>query len=148
MRKGFRIDEEMAGHHELEPGFGPSGRLPMSFRATWGVDDARSLLKSRRLALSGRVTVGGLVEDAPISGDLDLRYDEGRIRYAFNFDAGGQIHRFVGEKVNIKPWNLLTSHTTCFGRITLAESGQLVSTSVLLFRLAKLPALLTSFRLT
>jgi hypothetical protein len=52
----------------------------------------------------------------------------------------------VGEKVNIKLWNLPVSHTTCVGRVTELESGKLISTSVTIFRMRTLPAFLGSFR--
>jgi NAD(P)-dependent dehydrogenase (short-subunit alcohol dehydrogenase family) len=147
--RGFRVDEEMTGYHELEPGFGTPGRRPMSFRVSWGADDIGAWLRrgatTEPLRLDGRVAVDGLVEDAACSGTLELRYGEGRIRYAFDFAAHGRRYHFVGEKVNIKPWNLPTSHTTCFGRLT-DDDGRLVSTSVLLFRLERLPALVKSFR--
>jgi hypothetical protein len=143
--RGFRGDEEMTGHHELEPAFGLPGRRPMSFRVTWGADDVGAWLTGAPLRLDGRISVSGLVDDAPCSGTLELRYGEGRIRYVLGFAADGRRYQYVGEKVNIRPWNLPTSHTTCFGRVTDAD-GRLVSTSVLLFRLKRLPALVASFR--
>jgi NADP-dependent 3-hydroxy acid dehydrogenase YdfG len=144
--RGFRIDEEMTGDHELEPGFGAPGRRPMSFRATWGADDVGAwLTRGAPLRLDGHVSIGGLVENAPCSGTLELRYGEGRIRYAFDFTADGRPYHYVGEKVNIRPWNLPTSHTTCVGRVTDAD-GRLVSTSVVHFRLARLPAFVASLR--
>ena len=44
---------------------------------------------------------------------LNSYLTEHRLRYSFEFEAQGKPHRFVGEKVNIWPWNLPTSHTTC-----------------------------------
>ena len=51
------------------------------------------------------------------------------------------------QKRNIKPWNLPVSHTTCYGELTEAKSGKLVSRSVTYFRLKTLPSFLWSFRL-
>jgi hypothetical protein len=148
---GFRMDEEMSGYHELAPGRGPAGRHPLSFRITWGPDSLRAWLTPgpgfMTQPLEGRVTVGGLADDVPCRGDLEIDYRHGCIRYAFDFEAGGQRYRYTGEKVKIRPWNLPTSHTTLFGRITDAGGG-LVSTSVLRFQLRRLPRFLRSFRLT
>ena len=149
---GFRIDEVMSGTHDFEPGMGPPGKKPLSFRVTWGADSIARWLtpggEFLRGPLEGTIGVEGLCEAAPCRGTLELRYfDEHAIRYAFEFETGGRRYRFVGEKVNIRPWNLPYSHTTCFGRLTEAESGRLVSTSVTHFRLLSLPRFLTSFRI-
>ena len=144
---GFRIDEDMVGEHELASG---GGSQPFRFRATWGTDDLSAWLSagptSTPLKLQGTVHAAGLVDAAPIEGTLELRYPEGRIRYAFDFAVSGKRYSFVGEKLNIRPWNLPTTHTTCFGRLTEAESGRLVATSVTHFRLSSLPSFLMSLR--
>jgi NAD(P)-dependent dehydrogenase (short-subunit alcohol dehydrogenase family) len=144
---GFRIDEDMIGDHAFE---GSSERQPMRFRATWGTDDLGAWLSagptSAPLQLEGKVTVGGLAEDVPMKGSIALRYLEGRIRYEFEFAAAGKRYHYVGEKVNIRPWNLPTSHTTCFGRLTEVETGKLVSSSVTHFRFRDLPQFLLSLR--
>jgi hypothetical protein len=90
--------------------------------------------------------VGGLCDWAPCKGTLSLEYGKQRIRYRFDFEAGGKLYRFSGDKVNIRPWNLGTSHTTCFGTLVELDSGRLVSTSVTEFRLRDLPGFLTSLR--
>ncbi len=151
-RLGFATDEVMTGYHRFEPGLGPEGELPFEFRVTWGppnlfrwLDPADEQFMQHHLA--GTVTVGGWAEDIPCEGSLELLYfTEHRIRYAFTFEHGDTAYRFVGEKVNIKPWNLPVSHTTCFGRMTELDSGKLVSTSVTHFRMRTLPAFLLSFR--
>ena len=151
---GFQMDEVMTGEHEFEPGFGPPGRRKLEFRVTWGPKNVVRWAKPGgadflRQPLSGTLTVEGLCESAACTGTLELRYfDEHKIRYAFDFEAGGRRLRFVGEKVNIRPWNLHVSHTTCYGRITEVETDKLVSTSVTHFRLASLPHFLLSLRLT
>ncbi|MCZ7584649.1 MAG: hypothetical protein M5R36_15665 [Deltaproteobacteria bacterium] len=150
---GFSIDEVMTGTHEFEPGAGPEGVLPMEFRVTWGTERLGSWLNPRdenfmRSPLRGTVTIEGLCRDASCEGTLELAYfTRRRIRYAFTFKAKDTLYRYVGEKVNIRPWNLPTSHTTCYGRLTEETTGKLVSTSVTHFRLRSAPAFLASLRL-
>jgi hypothetical protein len=152
-RVGFRMDEVMSGDHAFEPGCGPEGRWPMSFAVTWGPDDLRAWIdpgsgEFLTQPLEGTVTVGGLCDDAPCRGRLELRYfDEHALRYTFEFSASGVRYRFVGEKVNIKPWNLPVSHTTCYGVLTELDTGRLVSRSVTHFRFRTIPAFLASLRL-
>lgn len=125
----------------------------MEFKGVWGAEDLGKFLdpgsKSFFSAfLNGTVTIDGLCMDAPMAGTLELRYvTERRIRYTFDFEAKGKAYHFVGEKVNILPWNLLFSHTTCFGRLTEKKTGKLVSTSVTFFKLASALKFLASFRL-
>lgn len=152
-RFGFRMDEVMSGDHWFEPGCGPSGKLPFEFRVTWGPDDIRTWANPFGEAfmcqpLAGTVTVGGLCENAPCEGTLELRYfDEHKLRYRFTFEAGGKRYRYVGEKVNIQPWNLPVSHTTCYGVLTEEDTGKLISKSVTHFRLKTIPGFLASLRL-
>ena len=152
-RLGFAVDEVMSGYHSFEPGFGPAGRLPMEFRVTWGTKSLRRYLdpKGDRFLvnnLEGRVSIDCLCRDVPCDGTLELKYfSEQVIRYTFAFEIDGKAYRYVGEKVNIRPWNLPVSHTTCFGTLVEAETGKLVSRSVTRFRLRTFPAFLASFRL-
>lgn len=152
-RLGFLMKEVMTGRHEFERGFGPEGKRPMEFRVAWGPQDAGAFLDSRdkghmKSGLAGTVTIAGLCDDAPCAGTLELRYFTGaKIVYRFEFEAGGKLYRFHGEKRNIRPWNLPVSHTTCYGELTEAETGRLVSRSVTRFRLRTFPAFLASFRL-
>ncbi|NMC71683.1 MAG: hypothetical protein GYA57_16670 [Myxococcales bacterium] len=149
---GFRMDEVMSGEHTFEPGCGPAGRHPFEFRVTWGPDDLWTWIDPDdphflTQSLEGTVTAGGLCENAPCRGRLELRYfDEHALRYTFEFEAAGKRYRYVGEKVNIQPWNLPVSHTTCYGVLTEADTGRLVSRSVTHFRLRTIPAFLRSLR--
>ncbi|MFH1531907.1 MAG: hypothetical protein ABIK09_14370 [Pseudomonadota bacterium] len=149
---GFSMDEVMTGTHEFTPGAGPEGVFPFEFRVRWGAQDMGAFLnplteKFMVNDMEGTVTVGGLCEDAPCRGTLALRYfKDQKIRYTFEFSVDGTTFRFIGEKVNILPWNLATSHTTCFGTLTDA-TGHLVSRSLTFFRLRSAPAFLASFRL-
>ncbi|EKD52386.1 MAG: hypothetical protein ACD_62C00039G0002 [uncultured bacterium] len=150
---GFRIDEVMTGHHEFEKNCGPKGRLFMEFRGQWGPDDLRNWINPAsevffKQKLSGTVTVEGLCRDVPMTGELALNYfKDASIKYSFEFKARQKGYCYVGQKVNIKPWNLLFSHTTCFGRITEKKTGKLVSTSVVYFKLLSLPKFLASLKL-
>ncbi len=151
---GFSIEEVMSGEHEFEPGVGPEGRFPFEFHVVWGPKDLGEFLRPGSEVfmtndLEGRISVEGLCRNVPCAGRLELRYFKDRsIRYSFEFETGGSEYRFVGEKVNIWPWNLAVSHTTCFGVITEKQSGRLVSRSVSHFRLRSLPGFLASLRLT
>lgn len=151
-RLGFAIDEVMTGHHRFEPGLGPEGDLPFEFRVTWGPPNLLAWLdpaddRFMRHDLAGTLTAGGLGEAIPCAGSLELLYlSKHLIRYAFTFERAGTRYRYVGEKVNIKLWNLPVSHTTCFGRLTEEATGRLVSTSVTHFRMRTLPAFVLSLR--
>ncbi len=152
-RLGFSADEVMSGRHRFEPGFGPDGDQFFEFRVTWGPKNLARWVNpfaGRFMVqeLSGFVTAEGLCEAAPCQGTLELKYfSDHLIRYSFSFEADGTACRYVGEKVNIKLWNLPVSHTTCFGRLTEIDTGRLVSTSVTHFRMRTLPGFLLSFRL-
>jgi hypothetical protein len=150
-RIGFAIKEVMSGSHEFSPGQGPTGRMFMEFQVRWGAPDLKKCWQSQDWIwvneLDGRVTVAGLCDQAACPGRLEMRYlRDASIRYVFDFEANGMAYRYVGEKVNIKPWNLPVSHTTCFGTLVEADSGKLISTSLLHFRLRGLPRFLTSIR--
>ncbi|HCF56789.1 MAG TPA: hypothetical protein DFS52_02175 [Myxococcales bacterium] len=151
---GFTLHEVMTGYHEFEPGLGPAGRQPMEFHVTWGPRDLAVWLRPGtdgflRQELEGHVSIGGLCDRAPCRGTLEVRYfADQKIRYAFALEANGRPYGFVGEKVNIRPWNLPVSHTTCFGRLVEAQTGRLVSTSVTFFRMRTALQFATSFRLS
>ncbi len=151
-RVGFRIDEAMIGEHEFEPKFGSPEKRPMEFRVTWG---PRHVLQWANPAhhrfmvseLEGMVTIDGLCHHTPCTGSLELRYlKDHSIRYTFGFKEGSQSYKYIGEKINIRLWNLPRSHTTCFGRLILAGTGELVSTSVTYFRLRSLLRFMASVR--
>ncbi len=152
-RLGFSIDETMSGYHEFEPGFGPPGEQPLEFRVTWGTRDFLDWVNrhGRRLPtqdLHGVISVGGLCENAPCHGTLELMYfDKKKIRYTLNFVVDDKPYRFIGEKVNIRPWNLPVSHTTCYGTLTEAETNRLVSRSVTYFHIKTMPEFAGSLRL-
>ena len=112
---------------------------------TWHKEVARRADSDRSILWN---KYSGLCEKVACKGTLELRYfDQHRLIYTLDFDAAGKRYRFVGEKVNIWPWNLLTSHTTCFGRLIEQDSGKLVSTSVTYFHLVRAPEFAASFRL-
>jgi hypothetical protein len=152
-RFGFQMDEVMSGEHEFEPGFGPKGKLPIEFRVTWGPKHITKWANPfggefMTQGMAGSVSVEGLCKNAACSGTLELKYfSEAKIRYTFEFGVNGKEYKFVGEKVNIKPWNLPVSHTTCFGVLTEKTTGKLVSRSVLHFRMKTAPAFILSMRL-
>ena len=152
-RIGFLIDEVMTGTHEFEPGCGPRGTHPFEFRIAWGPKRILPWANPQNKEfltqpLEGKVDIGGLCHDVPCAGTLKLRYFTKRtIRYTFDFQVDGTDYHYVGEKVNILPWNLPTSHTTCFGTVVEVDSGKLISRSVTLFKLNTMLDFVTSFRL-
>lgn len=149
---GFTMDEVMTGTHEFAAGAGPAGVHPFEFKVRWGATDMAEFLNptSKRFmvnTMEGTVTVGGLCREVPCRGTLELRYfKDQKIRYTFDFEVDGDAYRYIGEKVHILPWNLPTSHTTCFGTLTDGQ-GQLISRSLTFFRLRTAPAFLRSFKL-
>lgn len=151
-RLGFLMDEVMIGEHEFEPEFGEAGRRPMEFRTTWGPKHLSEWInpfgeKFLWQELTGTITIDGLCRDMPASGELELKYfDEHLLRYTLRFRVNNTDYKFVGEKVNIKPWNLPVSHTTCYGVLTEEKTGALVSKSVTHFKMYTAPAFLASMR--
>jgi hypothetical protein len=145
---GFRTREVMTGWHEFTDGAGPAGRHPFAFRATWGPDSLRAWLDPRSPAflwqeLEGEVLAGGLCAWTPCQGTLHLRYfPERRIRYDFDFEVGNTTYRYVGQKTNLRWWNLAVTHTTCYGVVTERGTDRLVSTGTTTFHLRDLPRLL------
>lgn len=98
--------------------------------------------------LKGRVTVGGLCENIPCQGTLELRYfDQQKIRYTFQFTVDNETYTYVGEKTQIYPWNLPYSHTTCFGEIKRNSDGLVISKSITHFDMNTMPEFLSSFQL-
>lgn len=156
-RVGFRIDETMRGTHRFVRDF-PAGKvgagteLPLAFRATWGHPRVWEYFNPAgeaflRSPLEGRITAGGLCLEAPLAGTLELRYlQDATVRYRFEFEARGQLWRYQGEKRDIRPWNLHRTHTTCYGTISEAQTGEPLSDSVTYFDLKQLPRFLLSLR--
>ena len=152
-RLGFKVDEVMSGTHRFAEGEGPAGEFPMEFHVTWGNKHLHRFMfpldpDFMTSDLEGTVTVGGLCQDAPCSGKLELRYfTEGKIRYIFDFEHDGKRYHFVGEKRDIRPWNLHRTHTTCYGTLTEADTGKVVSESVTYFKLSTALPFVKSVRL-
>lgn len=150
---GFEMREVMRGSHRFVEGEGPEGEFPFEFNVVWGTDDLARWIRWRdekflKNTLSGYVHIGGLCNNAEVSGTLELKYfTEFKIRYTFEFEVNGKRYIYTGEKVNIKPWNLPVSHTTCFGTVIEKETKRLISRSVVFFRYSTIPAFLLSFRL-
>lgn len=148
---GFQMEEVMSGEHEFVTG--KQGKLPMEFKVVWGteslIDWANPFEEDFMCnTLNGTVTIGGLCENVPCSGRLELKYfTEQKICYTFYFEVEGEAYEFVGEKRNIYPWNLPYSHTCCFGELRKVGSNKVISNSVTHFHWDTLPAFLGSFEL-
>jgi len=160
-RIGFKAEEVMTGTHHFMKGIQPGKERPLEFSGNWGSDNLAAFIKNILTAkpavawLIGEVSVGGLCKRAPMHGKLELNYlGQGKIRYTFNFTCNKKYYLYVGEKRNIKLWNLPKSHTTCYGKLYEVHAGglgnpelELVSESITYFRLCTAPAFLLSFRL-
>jgi hypothetical protein len=156
---GFQMEERMAGTHRYRRAFPPGGveageERPIELRARWGHPRLREFLfpgsgEFLTAALEGTLTAGGLCQEAEVRGTLELRYFvDATIRYRFEFQgAGGGSFRFVGEKRELRPWNLHRTHTICHGTIQHQGDGETLSDVTVRFDLAQLPAFLASFRL-
>ncbi len=148
---GFKVWEVMSGEHEFTKG--KKGKLPFEFKVDWGPKSIIDFLNPFEEEffcndLEGTVTVGGLCEDAPCKGRLELKYfSEQKIRYTFDFEVDGQAYEYLGEKRNIYPWNIPYSHTTCFGELRKSGSDKVISESITHFHWDTLMTSLGSFEL-
>lgn len=151
---GFYIDEKMEGVYTLP--YSVAGWEPMEFNATWGakdiLDSLHELVMYRKATfdLGGTVNIPGICGEVRMEGHLTLGYfNDNTITYDFTFPYRGEIYKFVGRKVNIKPWNILTSHTTCFGVISKLDRGgeKFIGYSITYFKLKTIWRFLKSFRL-
>ena len=149
----FKMDELMSGEHEFIGGAGPEGKRPFYFEATWGPKSFVEFLNPTGNEfmlnnLEGTVTIDGMGKDIPCSGSLQMKYfDEYKIVYNFDFTHDKKEYHYIGEKVDIKPWNLHLSHTTCFGEVKEKASGKVISKSITHFHWHTLPDFLKSFRI-
>jgi len=137
---GFEIQETMSGSD--------SAGKPFEFNVTWGINNWRDSIEGL-FELEGTVLFNGTV--SPCKGTITIDYlKTNSIEYNFKFHHDHQSMAYVGRKINIKPWNLLTSHTTCFGTVIyddFRKSNVLASTNVTFFKLKTIPKFLSSFRL-
>jgi len=150
---GFNMEELMIGEHEFTEGNGPEGKHPFHFKVVWGPKNLAKWSNPFQEDffindLEGTISIGGLKDDVPCKGKLELKYfDEQKIRYTFDFNIDGVDYEYIGEKVNIYPWNLHYSHTTCFGKVTNKETNEVISDSITHFRFEDAPAFVKSLKL-
>lgn len=152
-RLGFQADEVMTGTHQFEPEHGEAGEKFMEFRGSWGPKHLSEFInplggKFLYNDLHGYVDIEGLCENTPMTGSLELLYfTEAKIRYTFEFEVDGKEYLYIGEKRDIRPWNLHRTHTTCYGTLSEKLTGRVVSRSITYFRLSTAPKFMLSFRL-
>ncbi|HEY9162388.1 MAG TPA: hypothetical protein VIS94_15025 [Desulfomonilia bacterium] len=151
---GFKMDEIMIGTHTFSDGSYGGRELPINFSLTWGNGDLFKFLNPRSKeflvsSASGFITVGGLVNKADCKGYLKLMYfSERKIRYELDFKGDDDRgYRYVGEKVNIWPWNLHRTHVTCYGTISDMATEKIISSSIVYFPLREMYDFLKSLRL-
>jgi len=137
---GFKMDELMVGTHTFSDGSHKSKEYPLNFSLTWGSPDLLKFLNpSSEDFLSSRVkgfiTVGGLANKADCNGTLKLMYfTKRKIHYELDFKGNNdRAYKYVGEKVNLWPWNLHKTHVTCYGTIKDIETGKIISNSLVHF---------------
>lgn len=151
---GFKINEMMTGSHTFANGSFKGEEMPLKFSLTWG---NKSLLKFLNPAskeflesnASGFITVGGLADNASCAGLLKLMYfTKRKIRYELDFNGDdGRAYKYVGEKINIWPWNIHRTHFTCYGTITDVETGKIISSSVVYFPFKEIAGFILSARI-
>ena len=152
---GFSMHEIMEGTHQFETDFSNlADDRYMNFSIKWSAKSLLSFLNpfSKSFLVSdvdGTITIDGLCIAAPCKGTMALKYfTNSSIEYKFDFNVDGKDYKYDGKKINIKPWNLPKTHTTCYGTVKESVTGALVSTSITFFRLWRIPSFLGSFRLT
>ena len=154
INSGFSINETMSGKHKF---YKPSSNIidveqDIKFNIFWGNDSIKNFFDSKHpkymeARLTGTIDVKGLCENSPCKGKLILDYfNRHTIRYDFDFYNNNLNYKFIGEKINIRPWNILTSHTTCFG-VIIDSNGSLISVCKMFFDLKTIPEFIYSFRL-
>lgn len=151
---GFSMTEIMEGVHHFSPDYSDdTSERAMKFEVVWGSMSMTEFLNPASpnfltATLKGEVSIEGLCEKALCAGTLKLNYFvDNTIEYNFTFqDFTGIRYYYTGKKVNIKPWNLPTSHTTCFGTVVEEGTGKLVSTSTTFFKFKRIPSFLLSLR--
>jgi len=143
---GFKFDEVMSGTHKFES---QNEEFEMEFRVRWGPTDIIKWAENKfTCPLEGVITIGKMCKNVPCKGTISLHYWKGILKYDMWFTHCDVIYHYVGEKRNIRPWNLHKTHTTCYGVLTRAWNREVISKSVTHFRLKTLPAFLASFRIT
>lgn len=151
---GFTLNELMTGDHHFTGQGTDTASHPLLFHITWGNQNLFRFLNpfSGQFLFNqakGFITVGGLANKADCTGSLHLLYFTRRkIRYELFFTGDdNRSYQYIGEKVNLWPWNLHKTHFTCHGTIQDVASGTTVSKSVIYFPYREMPAFLGSFRL-
>lgn len=150
---GFKIDESMRGSHHFVAADGEHHDRPLCFSLTWGNRNIFRWLNpfSGQFLFNearGMITVDGLARKADCTGSLHLLYfTQRKIRYVLNFKGDdGRSYRYVGEKINLWPWNLHKTHVTCYGTITDQEADRKISESVVYFPYRQIIPFMLSFR--
>jgi len=145
---GFRIDETMTGFHEFK---NSNEKKFMEFVITWGPDNILKWLNPfgsgfLKQELEGHITIDGLCKEWPCYGELTLAYYKGEICYKIYFIYNGKEYCYIGKKKHIKLWNLLISHTTCYGNLKQIQPFDNISKSIVYFNFSTMWEFLSSFR--
>jgi hypothetical protein len=153
---GFRMEEVMTGRHKF---VGAKKENFMEFRIRWGPDDIIEWINPLGENFLFQQLEGDILVDylnkipVPCKGTLFLNYPKGYLEYQIRFQINYKKYLYVGRKTNLRPWNLHKTHTTCYGKIYRIRGDiegvhdrELISSSILYFRLHTLPAFLKSFK--
>jgi len=153
---GCTTHEYGTGTHELIGAATGTGPLPIRFDLELRIGSLADFLNPRSeddvrgmIQCQGTFSAEGLVHDVPCRGTLDLRLaTENRLRYDLRFTGpDGQDLLFVGEKVNVRLWNLYRTLFTCYGTIYDQSTGEAISRSTVYFYRSS-PGFVTNLRLT
>lgn len=142
-RPGMRFREAMVGTWRRVDG---DRALPIRFDVVAVTPTVLRPLGTVTGQLSGTVRVGDLVDEAAVTGTIEVSpVEHRRIRYTLDFaDADGSPHRFDGWK-SIDWLHPLATWTTLPGTLTDA-SGTVIGTATLRFPVRDTPALVRSMR--
>jgi len=153
MIKGFEFVETMEGYHYM-PAV-TAKKMDTCFTVKWGTENIKEVLNPKSnqflmFQMAGILEIEGITEKTRTFGYLHLDYPHNRIQYMLQFKSAEQPpvndYMFIGEKMNVKWWNLPFSHTTCYTTV-INGADQLISRGVVFFKLKNLWPFLKSFKL-
>ena len=149
------MEEVMTGTHKI---VGQHEERFMEFRIKWGSNNILECFNPLHenfllQELYGDIIIDGICGATPCYGTLHLNYPKGYLEYQIFFNYLGKDYFYKGTKKNLRPWNLHKTHTTCYGTLYRKNHQgsrflwDIVSDSVVYFRLNTLLTFLKSFRL-
>lgn len=152
--KGFEFTEVMEGYHYMPAVKKES--MPLKFTLKWGTENLKDTLNPNsnrylQFAAAGILEADGIVTGGTRTfGLIHLNYPENIIQYMLQFKSAERPpvndYVLVGEKMNIKWYNLPYSHTTCYTTI-VNGADQLISRGVAFFKMKNALSFIKSFKI-